>query len=208
IVLDEPNANLDSEGEVALHHAIMALKARGAIVVLIAHRPATLSVCDRLLVLANGVQQGVGPRDEILGKLLGRRSLSPAERDDSDTVVFPEQLTSRRADMSVAAAVAGEEKLFESRKTARTGQRSQVRERIAQLHEEGRGLSAEVAAKESELELIGKELAGGAELYQKKLVSISRYAQLERDQTRLRGERGQLTADIARARGKISETEL
>jgi ABC-type protease/lipase transport system fused ATPase/permease subunit len=78
IVLDEPNANLDSEGEVALHHAIMALKARGAIVVLIAHRPATLSVCDRLLVLANGVQQGVGPRDEILGKLLGRRSLSPA----------------------------------------------------------------------------------------------------------------------------------
>jgi ATP-binding cassette subfamily C protein len=73
VVLDEPNANLDSEGDIALHQAITALKARGAIVVLIAHRPATLSACDRLLVLANGVQQGVGPRDEILGKLIRRR---------------------------------------------------------------------------------------------------------------------------------------
>jgi ATP-binding cassette, subfamily C, type I secretion system permease/ATPase len=78
VVLDEPNANLDSDGELALHQAMQALKARGAIVVLIAHRPATLSVCDRLLVLANGVQQGIGPRDEVLRKLLGRQIPSPA----------------------------------------------------------------------------------------------------------------------------------
>ena len=78
VVLDEPNANLDSDGELALQQAMQALKARGAIVVLIAHRPATLSVCDRLLVLANGVQQGIGPRDEVLRKLLGRRIPSPA----------------------------------------------------------------------------------------------------------------------------------
>jgi ATP-binding cassette, subfamily C, bacterial PrsD len=73
VVLDEPNSNLDSEGEVALHQEVIGLKARGAIVVLIAHRPTTLSACDRLLVLANGVQQGLGPRDEILGKLVARR---------------------------------------------------------------------------------------------------------------------------------------
>jgi HlyD family secretion protein len=105
-------------------------------------------------------------------------------------------------------AVAGEEKLFESRKTSRTGQRAQLRERIAQLNEEIRGVTAQLAAKESELELIGKELVGVAELYRKNLVSISRYTQLQRDQTRLQGERGQLIADTARARGKISETEL
>jgi PrtD family type I secretion system ABC transporter len=70
VVLDEPNANLDSEGEHALHQGLMALKARGAIVVLIAHRPAALALCDRVLVLANGAQQGIGPRDEILRKLL------------------------------------------------------------------------------------------------------------------------------------------
>jgi HlyD family secretion protein len=143
-----------------------------------------------------------------LDEFMAREARLLAERDDAEKVVLPAQLTTRRNDISVAAAVAGEEKLFESRKTARTGQRAQLRERIAQLNEEVRGLSAQVAAKESELDLIGKELAGVAELYQKKLVSISRYTQLERDQTRLQGERGQLIADIARARGKISETEL
>ena len=83
-----------------------------------------------------------------------------------------------------------------------------MRERVAQTNEEIRGLSAQQTAKESEIELIGKELVGVSDLYQKNLVSISRYTQLQRDQTRLQGERGQLIADIARARGKISETEL
>jgi ATP-binding cassette subfamily C protein len=72
VVLDEPSSNLDSEGETALQQAIVALKARGAIVVLIAHRPAALSACDKVLVLANGSQQGFGPRDEILSKLVAR----------------------------------------------------------------------------------------------------------------------------------------
>jgi ATP-binding cassette subfamily C protein len=68
VVLDEPNSNLDGEGEAALQQAIVDLKARGAIVVLIAHRPSALSACDKVLVLANGAQQDFGPRDEILRK--------------------------------------------------------------------------------------------------------------------------------------------
>ena len=126
----------------------------------------------------------------------------------ADAIDFPSQLTSRRDDPSVSTAIAGEEKLFESRKTARTGQRAQLRERISQVNEEIRGLSAQLAAKETGLDLIGQELVGVADLYKKNLVSISRYMQLQRDQTRLQGERGSLIADIARARGKISETEL
>jgi ABC-type protease/lipase transport system fused ATPase/permease subunit len=78
VVLDEPNANLDTEGEAALHQAIVELKARGAIVVLITHRPTTLSACDRILVLADGAQQGFGPREEILRKLVMRASASQA----------------------------------------------------------------------------------------------------------------------------------
>jgi membrane fusion protein, type I secretion system len=143
-----------------------------------------------------------------LDETLARQARLLAERDDADALSFPVQLTSRRDDPSVAMALAGEERLFESRRTARAGQRSQLRERIAQLNEEVRGLSAQLAAKESELELIGTELVGVADLYKKNLVSISRYMQLQRDQTRLQGERGQFIADIARARGKISETEL
>jgi ABC-type protease/lipase transport system fused ATPase/permease subunit len=66
IVLDEPNANLDGEGEAALLQAIRDAKARGAIVVLIAHRAAMLAVCDKLLVLHDGVQRAFGPCKEIL----------------------------------------------------------------------------------------------------------------------------------------------
>ena len=76
VVLDEPNSNLDNEGDAALHQAILGLKSRGAIVVLIAHRPSVLGVCDRILVLANGVQQDFGPRDEILRKIV-RRPAAP-----------------------------------------------------------------------------------------------------------------------------------
>jgi HlyD family secretion protein len=143
-----------------------------------------------------------------LDELMAREARLLAERDDASAIVFPAQLTSRGNDASATMAVAGEEKLFESRRAARTGQRAQLRERIAQLNEEIRGVTAQLAAKESELDLIGKELAGVAELYRKNLVSISRYTLLQRDQTRLQGERGQLIADTARARGKISETEL
>jgi HlyD family secretion protein len=78
-------------------------------------------------------------------------------------------LTNRRGDPSVNTAIAGEGKLFESRRTARTGQRAQLRERVVQMNEEIRGLSAQLKAKESELELIGQELVGVADLYKKNL---------------------------------------
>ena len=69
VVLDEPNSNLDTEGELALRQAIANLKKRGAIVVLIAHRPSALAICDHILVLANGEQKDFGSRDEIMQKI-------------------------------------------------------------------------------------------------------------------------------------------
>ncbi len=143
-----------------------------------------------------------------LDELMSRQARLLAERDDAEAIAFPDELTLRRKDTAVETALAGEEKLFLSRRSARTGQRAQLGERVAQMNEEIRGLSAQQAAKESEIELIGKELVGVTDLYQKNLVSISRFTQLQRDRTRLLGERGQLIADSARARGKISETEL
>jgi membrane fusion protein, type I secretion system len=143
-----------------------------------------------------------------LDELMAREARLLAERDESELIAFPAPLANRRDESSVTTALAGEEKLFESRKSALTGQRAQLRERIAQMNEEIRGLSAQQAAKGRETDLISKELVGVAELYKKNLVSISRYTQLQRDETRLQGERGQLIADIARARVKIGETEL
>jgi PrtD family type I secretion system ABC transporter len=70
VVLDEPNSNLDAAGEGALAEAIGKLKARGAIAIVIAHRPGVLSVCDKVLYLADGVQKAFGPRDDVLRSIL------------------------------------------------------------------------------------------------------------------------------------------
>jgi ATP-binding cassette subfamily C protein len=58
----------------ALQKAIQQLKANGAIVIIIAHRPASLNVCDKVLVLNDGVQQAFGPRDEVMSNLVNRNS--------------------------------------------------------------------------------------------------------------------------------------
>lgn len=68
IVLDEPNASLDSEGEVALTNAILSVRARGAIVVVVAHRPNALVAVDHTLVLNHGRLIAFGPRDDVLRK--------------------------------------------------------------------------------------------------------------------------------------------
>jgi ATP-binding cassette subfamily C protein len=70
IVLDEPNASLDADGDAALEQAIRAAKERGAIVVIVAHRPSALTVCDKVLYLADGLQQAFGARDEVLRRAL------------------------------------------------------------------------------------------------------------------------------------------
>lgn len=66
LVLDEPNANLDGEGALALNQAVKGAKARGAAVFVMAHRPAVLQECDLILVLKDGGVSAVGPRDEVL----------------------------------------------------------------------------------------------------------------------------------------------
>lgn len=70
VVLDEPNSNLDNEGEQALTEALLNVRNRDGIVVVIAHRPSALAGVDKVLVLADGKSRGFGPKDEILGKLV------------------------------------------------------------------------------------------------------------------------------------------
>jgi ATP-binding cassette subfamily C protein len=68
LVLDEPNSNLDNDGSLALNTAIRAIKAAGGAVLIMAHRPAAIAECDKLLVLAQGTVKAFGPRDEILAR--------------------------------------------------------------------------------------------------------------------------------------------
>ncbi|PWE29614.1 type I secretion system permease/ATPase [Pararhodobacter marinus] len=70
VVLDEPAANLDADGLSAFNAAVRALKERGAVVVVTALRPTSVSECDDLLVLDSGIQTGFGPRDIILREMV------------------------------------------------------------------------------------------------------------------------------------------
>jgi ATP-binding cassette subfamily C protein len=77
IVLDEPNSNLDAEGEKALTQAILGVRARGGIIVVIAHRPSAIEGVDLLLMLTNGRVQAFGPKDEMLRKVLRPATQQP-----------------------------------------------------------------------------------------------------------------------------------
>jgi HlyD family secretion protein len=143
-----------------------------------------------------------------LDELAARRARLEAELDGMSGVTFPVSLTSRSADPEVAAILQGERKHFDSRRESRTGQKSQLLERIAQLREQIDGTTLQASAKADEIKLIASELVGVQELFNKNLVPITRVTQLKREEVRLRGEQGSLIAGVAQAKGRISETEL
>jgi PrtD family type I secretion system ABC transporter len=83
VVLDEPNSNLDAEGDAALNMAIAGVRTRGGIVVIVAHRPAALAAVDKLAVLAHGAMQAFGPKQEIMAKIVqpvANSLINPAQR--------------------------------------------------------------------------------------------------------------------------------
>jgi HlyD family secretion protein len=143
-----------------------------------------------------------------LDEMTARQARLASERDQAEQVVFPDTLLARANEPNVAAAIQSERKLFELRRSARLGQKSQLRERIAQLDEEIRGYTALQEAKAEEIELIHRELEGVRALWNKNLVQINRLISLEREAARLKGERAQSVAAIAQSRGKIGEIEL
>jgi PrtD family type I secretion system ABC transporter len=77
VVLDEPNSNLDSEGEEALTRAILGVRERKGIVIVVAHRPSAIAGVDRLLMMNQGKTQALGPKDEVLSKVLQRPLAMP-----------------------------------------------------------------------------------------------------------------------------------
>jgi ABC-type protease/lipase transport system fused ATPase/permease subunit len=84
VILDEPNASLDADGEAALLSAIQQLRQSGCTTVLITHKTNILATVDKILVMAQGQVAGFGNRDEVLSKLLGPR-LAPVPASPAAT---------------------------------------------------------------------------------------------------------------------------
>jgi ATP-binding cassette subfamily C protein len=78
VVLDEPNASLDGAGDEALNQAILSVRRRGGVVVVITHRPAALGHVDLVAIMDGGRIKALGPRDEVLQSMMKRNAAMPA----------------------------------------------------------------------------------------------------------------------------------
>lgn len=145
---------------------------------------------------------------KALDELSARRAREEAERDGAEAVVFPAELVARIADPDVAHAIDGERRLFDMRKAARAGTKAQLREQISQLNQQIRGMQEQIDAKTIEIDWNKQELKATRILWSKQLTNFAKVSALEQAGARLSGERGQLIASVAQARGRISETEL
>jgi HlyD family secretion protein len=143
-----------------------------------------------------------------LDELGMRAARLAAERDGSPDLHIPAGLQRRIDEPNIARIVNGERSLFESRRESKLKQDQQLRERIAQFEKEAGGIEAQIEAKSVEIALIGKELDGLKDLEKKRLVTTNRMVALRREAARLKGERGQLIAAAAKAKGMIAEAEL
>lgn len=143
-----------------------------------------------------------------LRRFQARKARLEAERDGLGRMEVPAELRSRSGDAMIEQAIAGEIRMFESRRAAADVQRSQLRERIAQSYEEIKGLAAQIEARREQAGIIEQELAGVQKLYDQNLVALARLTALQREASRLVGERGSLISDTARVRGRIAEINL
>jgi HlyD family secretion protein len=143
-----------------------------------------------------------------LNELSARKARLEAERDGAETITFPPALLAQVDDADAVSAVSSERKLFQLRRAERLGQKAQLQQRMRQLNEEIGGIEAQQSAKAQEMTLIERELAGVRDLYARNLVQLTRLTQLEREVARLGGERAQLVAGAAQAKGKIAEINL
>jgi ATP-binding cassette subfamily C protein/ATP-binding cassette subfamily C protein EexD len=80
LILDEPNSNLDEEGEKALADALAAMKAAKQTVIVVTHRPQVLAHVDRILVMSFGTALAYGPRDEVIARMRGHKVVLAHER--------------------------------------------------------------------------------------------------------------------------------
>jgi membrane fusion protein, type I secretion system len=143
-----------------------------------------------------------------LDEMRARKARLASERDGAERILVPTDLLEASPTKEFAVALDSEQRLFDLRRAARQGQKSQLRQRMAQLDDEIRGYTALQEAKAEEIDIIQRELTGVRALWQKNLIQINRLTVLEREAARLKGELAQSIASSAQVRGKVSEIEL
>jgi HlyD family secretion protein len=143
-----------------------------------------------------------------LDEVRARIARLTAERDGLSQPEFPPALMARAGEDSIRSLLASETSLFKARSEGRKSQKDVLQSKIGQLGQEVSGQEAQVDSKAKQLELIAGELVGVKDLYDKRLVPLTRLTTLQRETARIEGERGQLISSIAETKSKVGETQL
>jgi HlyD family type I secretion membrane fusion protein len=140
-----------------------------------------------------------------LFEIHARKARLEAERDGSTTMTVPKALADvLRQHPEVQSMIDGHRRLFDARRESMQRETDQILEQIAQGHNQIEGTSAQLAALQTQQDLIGKELTDAQALLAKGLTQAARVSSLQREQARLMGEIGNLVATIAQLRGQIA----
>jgi len=163
-----------------------------------------------VLMILEGTQASVNQGRLVQRSLalMGEEARLIAERDDSDTIVFPEILTAQEADPYVRSILEGEQRLFDGRRAAYRSQQGLLDKRVAKSREEIVALRAQQRSDRRQLAIIDEEIGGVRELFEKGLERKPRLLALQRQQASLQGSIDNREALMARAEQTIAETEF
>ncbi len=165
---------------------------------------------DTLLQLDDrALQSEVRIVQDRLTELIARAARLTAERDGAPQPVFPSDLlAAAKSAPDIAAQIDGQTRLFNARRATLDESRRQLQRRIAQIAAEGHGITAQRTALEIQAALIAEELASQQTLLDKGLVPQTALLALRREEARLQGQIGELTATLARSRDQLTEVEI
>jgi HlyD family secretion protein len=181
----------------------------GVVAEIAVHNGMQVTVGDLLVRLdATQAQASLQMVSKQLDELRARIARLVAERDDLPRLEVPAEMSVRAAESTIKTLLTSEASLFKARANARESQKDLLQSRISQLGEEIVGLDAQVGSKAKQLELISGELSGVQDLYDKRLVPLTRLTTLQREAARIEGERGQLISAIAETKAKVGEARL
>lgn len=155
------------------------------------------NVRSNLMIIKNSMDEFMIRRARLIAQITG-----------ADAFSIPEELKNRSAEASLQTIFAQESALLKARFKGIAAQKAQLAERVNQLNDEIKGAEDQVTAKTTELAIVASQSASLSKLYAQKLVPALRVEEVNKEDARLLGERGQLMSGIAQTRGKISETQL
>lgn len=166
---------------------------------------------EDILISLDGtfLRSELGVVERQLAEIFARKALFVADRDDAETLEFPDEPTfSNIGKEEIAEQMEGQRNLFAARRASLAQERRQIKEQQTQIQHQIEGLDAQLEAQKQQLALIRRELTDVQSLFDQGLVQVSRLLGLQRQEVALNGETGRLISAIAEARTRIAELEV